>query len=66
MAGGQGSFRPGLDAPVLVLQTSPQIIRLAVMMYIRVPLSLWNVQDLLHERGSTSAMSVGIASSNSS
>ena len=28
-----------------------QIIRLAVMMYVRFPLSLRNVEDLLHERG---------------
>ena len=27
------------------------MIRLAVMMYIRFPLSLRNVEDLLHERG---------------
>ena len=32
-------------------KTSPQIIRLAVMMYVRFPLSLRNVEDLLHERG---------------
>ena len=32
-------------------KTSPQIIRLAVMTYIRFPLSLRNVEDLLHERG---------------
>ena len=32
-------------------KTSPEIIRLAVMMYVRFPLSLWNVEDLLHERG---------------
>ncbi|MEM5516419.1 IS6 family transposase [Henriciella sp. AS95] len=31
--------------------TSPEIIRLAVMMYVRFPLSLRNVEDLLHERG---------------
>jgi putative transposase len=30
---------------------SSEIIRLAVMMYVRFPLSLWNVEDLLHERG---------------
>ncbi|WP_170336957.1 IS6 family transposase, partial [Ruegeria arenilitoris] len=29
----------------------PEIIRLAVMLYIRFPLSLRNVEDLLHERG---------------
>ena len=30
---------------------SPEIIRLAVMLYIRLPLSLRNFEDLLHERG---------------
>jgi transposase-like protein len=33
------------------VKTSPEIIRLAVMMYVRYPLSLRNVEDLLHERG---------------
>ncbi|MDP6059780.1 MAG: IS6 family transposase [Pirellulaceae bacterium] len=32
-------------------KTSPEIIRLAVMMYIRFPLSLRQVEDVLHERG---------------
>ena len=32
-------------------KTSPEIIRLAVMMYIRFPLSLRQVEDLIHERG---------------
>ncbi len=32
-------------------KTSPEIIRPAVMMYVRYPLSLRNVEDLLHERG---------------
>jgi putative transposase len=32
-------------------KTSPEIIRCAVMMYVRYPLSLRNVEDLLHERG---------------
>lgn len=32
-------------------KTSPEIIPLAVMLYIRFPLSLRNVEDLLHERG---------------
>src|SRR6056297_3628294 len=31
--------------------SSPEIIRLAVMVYVRFPLSLRNVEDLLHERG---------------
>ena len=37
--------------PFKCFKTSPEIIRLAVMMYIRFPLSLRNVEDLLHERG---------------
>ncbi|MCE5972781.1 IS6 family transposase [Sinirhodobacter sp. WL0062] len=39
------------DAPFKYFRTSPEIIRLAVMMYVRFPLSLRNVEDLLHERG---------------
>ncbi len=37
--------------PFRYFKTSPEIIRLAVMMYIRFPLSLRQVEDLLHERG---------------
>ena len=37
--------------PFRYFKTSPEIILLAVMMYIRFPLSLRNVEDLLHERG---------------
>ncbi len=37
--------------PFLYFKTSPEIIRLAVMMYVRFPLSLRQVEDLLHERG---------------
>lgn len=37
--------------PFRYFKTSPEINRLAVMMYIRFPLSLRNVEDLLHERG---------------
>ena len=37
--------------PLEYFRTSPKIIRLAVMLYIRFPLSLRNVEDLLHERG---------------
>ena len=37
--------------PFPYFMTSPEIIRLAVMLYIRFPLSLCNVEDLLHERG---------------
>ncbi len=32
-------------------KTSPEIIRLAFMLYVRFPLSLRNVEDLLHEGG---------------
>ena len=32
-------------------KTSPEIIQLAVMLYVKFPLSLRNVEDLLHERG---------------
>jgi putative transposase len=31
--------------------SSPEVIRLVVMMYVRFPLSLRNVEDLLFERG---------------
>ena len=37
--------------PLRYFKTSPEIIRLAVMMYVRFSLSLRNVEDLLHERG---------------
>jgi putative transposase len=38
-------------SPFRYFKTSPEIIRLAVMMYVWFPLSLRNVEDLLHERG---------------
>jgi putative transposase len=41
---------PNLN-PFRYFKTSQEIIRLAVMLYIRFPLSLRNVEDLLHERG---------------
>ena len=37
--------------PFRYFSSSPEIIRLAVMMYVKFPLSLRNVEDLLHERG---------------
>ena len=37
--------------PFRYYKTSPDVIRLAVMMYIRFPLSLRQVEDLLQERG---------------
>ena len=41
-------------SPFKCFKTSPEIIRLAVMIYVRFPLSLRNVDDLLHERSLTS------------
>ncbi len=40
-----------MTSPFRYFKTSPEIIRLAVMLYVRFPLSLRNVEDLLHERG---------------
>ena len=37
--------------PFRYFKTSPEVIRLAVMMYIRFSLSLRQVEDLLHDRG---------------
>jgi hypothetical protein len=37
--------------PFKGFRSSPEVIRLAVMMHVRFPLSLRNVEDLLHERG---------------
>jgi putative transposase len=37
--------------PFRYFHSSPEVIRLAVMMYVRYPLSLRNVEDLLFERG---------------
>ena len=37
--------------PVRYFNSSPEIIRLAVTMYVKYPLSLRNVEDLLSERG---------------
>ena len=37
--------------PFRYFKTSPEIIQLGVLMYVRFPLSLRNVEDLLHERG---------------
>ena len=37
--------------PFKYFNSSPEVIRLAVMLYVRYPLSLRNVEDLLAERG---------------
>ncbi len=52
-AGGEGGEPGGMsDARIFrYFKTSPEIIRLAVMLCIRDLLSLRNVEDLLHERG---------------
>jgi putative transposase len=41
----------GHEQPVPNFNSSPEVIRLVVMMYVRYPLSLRNVEDLLAERG---------------
>ncbi len=38
-------------SPFRYFKTNPEVIRLAVMRYIRFPLSLRNVEDVLRERG---------------
>ncbi|HEU4634694.1 MAG TPA: IS6 family transposase [Edaphobacter sp.] len=44
--------RPRVPAsPFRCFNSSPEVIRLVVMMYVRFPLSLRNVEDLLFERG---------------
>ena len=37
--------------PFAYFHSSPEVIRMVVMLYVRYPLSLRNVEDLLHERG---------------
>jgi putative transposase len=39
------------DNPFRYFNSSPEVIRLVVLMYVRFPLSLRNVEDLLFERG---------------
>lgn len=38
-------------SPFRRFNSSPEVIRLVVMLYVRFPLSLRNVEDLLFERG---------------
>ena len=38
-------------SPFRYFNSSPEVIRLAVLMYVKYPQSLRNVEDLLHERG---------------
>ena len=43
--------QPRLANPFRYFNSSPEVIRLAVMLYVKYPLSLRNVEDLLAERG---------------
>jgi putative transposase len=43
--------KPTPKTPFYRFNSSPEVIRLVVMMYVKFPLSLRNVEDLLHERG---------------
>ena len=42
---------PAPPSPFRRFNSSPEVIRLVVMIYVRFPLSLRNVEDLLFERG---------------
>ena len=44
-------YKPRPDGPFRYFHSSPELIRQVVMLYIRFPLSLRNVEDLLFERG---------------
>lgn len=44
-------YKPVTESPFKRFNSSPDIIRLVVMLYVRFPLSLRNVEDLLFERG---------------
>jgi putative transposase len=44
-------YKPKLASPFRYFNSSPEVIRLVVMMYVRFPLSLRNIEDLLFERG---------------
>ena len=43
--------RTAPPSPFRYFNSSPEVIRLVVMMYVKYPLSLRNVEDLLAERG---------------
>ena len=46
-----GSQACPMSNPLRYFNSSPEVIRLVVMMYVKYPLSLCNVEDLLAERG---------------
>jgi putative transposase len=43
--------KPKSDNPFRWFDSSPEVIQLVVMLYVRYPLSLRNVEDLAFERG---------------
>jgi putative transposase len=45
------SYKPRPPSPFHRFNSSPEVVRLVVLMYVRFPLSLRNVEDLLVERG---------------
>lgn len=53
MSGAGGCYSPARTrrSPFRYFRTSPEIIRLAVMLYVRFKLSVRNVEDLLRKRG---------------
>ncbi len=53
LSGAGGPSRLGMKKPASFkyFKTSPDVIRLAVMLYIRNPFSSRNLEDLLHENG---------------
>jgi putative transposase len=46
-----GPYPPQMGNPFKRFNSSPEVIRLAVLLYVRYPLSLRNVEDVLAERG---------------
>jgi putative transposase len=43
--------KPRPENPVRYFNSPPEVIRLVAMMYVRFPLGLRNVEDVLFERG---------------
>ena len=51
---GRATLQPRLmtkHSPFRYFKASPEVIRLAVTLYVRLPLSVRNVEDLLYEGG---------------
>ena len=53
--GEDGGYRRGMTNPFRYIDSTPELIRLVAMMYVRYALSFRNVEELLTERGSISA-----------